>query len=244
MRALLDEISRSRTLRRKGEDGGQPERLAAIGNAVAYIAHEIRNRLATIGGFAHALERHPGEPDRVREEALIIFQSSSRLEQMLAEVMEFSKPQYARRSAHSLNDLVRETLPPLAGNAPPGVVVETALDPSTPAVIVDPGGVEQVIINLVRNAIEALDKGGRILVSTRRESNGALLVVEDNGPGIPAEIRERIFEPFFTTKKAGSGLGLSICRKIISEQGADISIASEPGKGARFSVTFRNTEEQ
>lgn len=244
MRALLDEISRSRTLQRKGEDEGQPERLAAIGNAVAYIAHEIRNRLATIGGFAHALERHPGEPDRVREEALIIFQSSSRLEQMLAEVMEFSKPQYARRSAHSLNDLVRETLPPLAGNAPPGVVVETALDPSTPAVIVDPGGVEQVIINLVRNAIEALDKGGRILVSTRRESGGALLVVEDNGPGIPAEIRERIFEPFFTTKKAGSGLGLSICRKIISEQGADISIASEPGKGARFSVIFRNTEEQ
>jgi signal transduction histidine kinase len=239
-RALLEEISRSRSKRSTGaENGDQLDRLAAVGNAVAFIAHEIRNRLMMIGGFARTIERHPDDPDRVQQEAGIIFQSSSRLEQMLAEVMEYSKPPRAPRSEQSLNDLVRGTVSSLADYAPPGVTIEVALDPSAPAVVMDSGAMEQVIINLVRNAVEAFEKGGTVKVSTSCAAGEAILVVEDDGPGIPAEIRGKVFEPFFTTKKSGSGLGLSICSKIVSEHGGEISISSEPGRGTAFRIVFK-----
>jgi signal transduction histidine kinase len=242
MQALLEETARSRAGRQRMENGeGQLDRLAAIGNAVAFIAHEIRNRLATIGGFAHAIERRPDDPGRVKDEAGIIFQSSSRLEQMLAEVMEYSKPPRASRSTHSLNDLVRETVAPFVEGAPAGVSVEIELDPTAQPVIMDPGAVEQLIINLVRNSMEALAEGGRVKVSTRTASDGTLLVVADTGPGIPPEMRDKIFEPFFTTKKAGCGLGLSICRTIVSDHGAELSVSSGAGEGTTFTVLFRHT---
>lgn len=241
MRTLLEEISRSRANHNKKEEvDGQLDRLAAVGNAVAFIAHEIRNRLTTIGGYARMIEGRPADPDRVQKQAGIIFQSTSRLEQMLAEVMEYSKPRRPVRTAHLLNDLVRETVAQLAASAPPGVALELALDPATPEIMMDPGAVEQVIINLVRNATEAVGEGGTVKVSTKPAAGGATLVVADNGPGIPEEVRGRIFEPFFTTKRTGSGLGLSICRKIVSEHGGEISVVSEPGAGTTFVVTFGN----
>jgi len=241
LRTLLEEISRARAGQNKKEQGdAQLDRLAAVGNAVAFIAHEIRNRLTTIGGYAHMIEGRPNEPDRVRRQAGIILQSSSRLEQMLAEVMEYSRPRERPRTPHSLNDLVNETAAHLAASVPAGMALELALDPATPEVVMDPGAIEQVIINLVRNAAEAAGEGGAVKVSTKPAAGGATLEVADNGPGIPAEVQSRIFEPFFTTKRTGSGLGLSICRKIVSDHGGEISVASEPGAGTTIVVTFRN----
>jgi signal transduction histidine kinase len=241
IRALLDEISRTRTAMNTVECGDeQLDRLAAVGNAVAFIAHEIRNRLATIGGYAHMIEGRPADADRVRRHAGIILQSSSRLEQMLAEVMEYSKPRERPRAAHSLNELVSDTVSQLAPSVPAGLALEVELDPATPEVLMDPAAIEQVVINLVRNGAEAAGEGGTVKVSTKPVQGGAALVVSDNGPGIPAEVQARIFEPFFTTKRTGSGLGLSICRKIVSEHGGDISVTSRPGAGATFVITLRN----
>jgi signal transduction histidine kinase len=241
MRTLLEEISRSRAGQGRKEQGdAQLDRLAAVGNAVAFIAHEIRNRLTTIGGYAHMIEGRPTDSDRVQRQAGIILQSASRLEQMLGEVMEYSRPRERPRTPHSLNDLVGETAAQLAASARAGVAIELALDPATPEVVMDPGAVEQVIINLVRNATEAMTGGGAVKVSTKPSPGGATLIVADNGPGIPEEVRNRIFEPFFTTKRTGSGLGLSICRKIVQEHGGEMSLTSEPGAGTTFVVTFRN----
>jgi signal transduction histidine kinase len=239
MQTLLEETARFREGRRKAEEGrGQIDRLAAIGNSVAFIAHEMRNRLATIGTYAKAIEKRPEDAARVTERAAIIYQSTSRLEQMLAEVMEFSKPSRAGRSAHSLNELVRDTVTPLVEDAPAGVTIEARLDPGAPEVIMDPGAVEQLIINLVRNSVEALAGPGRVTVSTKIDAEGTRLVVEDTGPGIPPELREKIFEPFYTTKRTGSGLGLSICRSIVSDHGGTLAVASAAGGGATITVTF------
>jgi signal transduction histidine kinase len=240
MRALLEEISRSRFDRRDREADGQVDRLAAVGNAVASIAHEIRNRLTLIGGFARTIERRPDDTGRVRSAASIILQSSSRIERMLTDVLEFSKPRHAPLCEHSLNDLVRETVDHLAEGVPSNVALSVELDPSTPSVIMDPDAVEQVIINLVRNSIEAVEAGGKVKVSTKPVSGGAVFVVEDDGPGIPDEIREKMFEPFFTTKKTGSGLGLSITRKIVYEHGGEISFSSQPNRGTVVTVILRN----
>ncbi len=242
LKELLEEISRTRSDRQAHPGGDEhTDRLAAVGNAVAYIAHEIRNRLAMVGGYARLIEKHPDDRETAAEGARIIFQSSSRLEQMLTEVMEFSRPMTGHRSAHSLNDLVRGTMATLVAGAPPGVTMNIEIDEDAPRVVVDPTALEQVVINLVRNACEALEHGGSITVSTKRSAAGALLIVSDDGPGIPEDIRGKIFEPFFTTKKSGNGLGLSICRKLVSENGGDLSLVSEPAGGATFVVTLRDT---
>ncbi len=229
------------TLKRTRQQLIDQTKLAAVGRAAAHIAHEIRNPLAAIGGFAHSAKSHADDPDRVRKNAGVIYEEVLRLERMLSEIMDFSRPSRAVPVTQPLNKVVERGMEMLAGQLAPNVDVTLELDPTVPAIPIDAGRTRQVLINLVRNAAEALrGDGGHVHIRTRAREReaGAELVVEDDGPGIPEDLRSRVFEPFFTTKKGGTGLGLAVCRQIVADHGARMRLESSEAGGARFVVEF------
>ena len=237
LRTLMGGLNEARSdLEKSRSELLHSERLAAIGNAVAHIAHEVKNPLMTIGGFAKLIEKKPQNIEKTKEFAGIILKESSRLERMLSEVMEFSKPVNSKREVQSLNKIVQEAMNTHGTQVPEGISLDLDLDPTTPDVLVDAGPMEQIILNLVRNSVEAMGSKGTISIKTRPHQGGSMLVVQDTGPGIPDDIREQVFEPFFTTKKKGNGLGLAICRQIVNEQGGMIHVDSAPGKGTTFVI--------
>jgi len=234
---LLTEIDQTRSdLEKSHQELQHSERLASIGNAVAHIAHEVRNHLTQIGGFAHSIESHPENQEHVCLGAQIIYQQARNLERMMNDVMEYSKPVRIEPIVQSLNGLVKETIDLVAPQMPEGVSLLVSLDPATPEVPFDSLRIEQVLINLLRNAVEAMKGGGTIRISTHPYEDGAALFIQDNGPGIPENIQQKIFEPFFTTKKKGNGIGLAVCQQIVSEHSGSITVESSTGNGATFKV--------
>jgi signal transduction histidine kinase len=228
------------TLKRTRQQLIDQTKLAAVGRLAAHVAHEIRNPLATIGGFAHSIRSHAEERDRVRDNAGIIYEEVHRLERMLSGIMDFSRPSRPVLVRQSLNSVVERAVGMLTEQFAPKVRITITLDPDTPEVAIDAGQTRQVLINVVRNAAESMtEAGGRVLVCTHpREDDGARLVIEDDGPGIPQDLKGRIFEPFFTTKKGGTGLGLAVCRQIVAEHGGRMGVESVEGHGARFLIEF------
>lgn len=213
-------------------------KLAAIGRVAAHIAHEIRNPLTTIGGFAHVITKRPEQSDSVRRNAETIVEEVRRLERMLSGIMDFSRPTRPVAREGDLNDTVSKAAEVLRGECEgKGIALETDLDPSLPRTSFDPEQMHQVITNLVRNAAESMSEGaGRVRISTRCSEPGVILAIEDDGPGIPEGLHARIFEPFFTTKRGGTGLGLAVCRQIVAEHGGALRVRSGPGRGTTFTV--------
>ncbi|MDR3640220.1 MAG: ATP-binding protein [Humidesulfovibrio sp.] len=211
----------------------QSERLASIGEMSTYIAHEIRNPLFAIGGFAHQLLRTVSEP-AAREKIEIIIEESKRLDSILKSILTFAKP-VAPGSGHAdLNQIVRDTME-LMGMACEGQGIETVLHLSEelPKIKADPELIKQCLINLVKNAVEAMPSGGTLNVRTGLGPAHVILEVEDSGTGIAPDIRDRVFSPFFSTKGRGSGLGLAMIKKILDDMGGTLELVSIPGEGTR-----------
>jgi signal transduction histidine kinase len=232
--------ARERELRAQGEALVRSERLAAIGRIAAQITHEIRNPLSSISLNAEELTerlRGSSEPGAV---ALCeaIGREVDRLATVTEEYLRYArlpKPQLVR---FDLNDSVRDLLDfvrPELQSA--GVELETKLMPALPDIVADPGQIRQLLLNLVRNAREAMPGGGALLVATRSAPDAGVLVeVRDGGPGIPPERLARIFDPFFTTKERGTGLGLALAQEIAQEHGGQLTCASVPGQGTTFTL--------
>jgi len=128
---------------------------------------------------------------------------------------------------------------PAAGQLPVSASpFDLDLDPDLPAVAKDPRLVRQAVLNVAVNAVQAMPRGGRITIRTRREPTAARVEIEDTGAGIPDEVRARIFEPFFTTKASGTGLGLAVVRRIVEGHGGTVAVRSTPGEGTVFSLRF------
>jgi signal transduction histidine kinase len=216
----------------------QSTRLAALGNTVAQVAHEIKNRLIVVGGFARSIEKKAGAVDMVQKKAVIIYQEVNKLEHMLKQITEFSKPMQLETEICSLNTLLEELLPKLSAAATQNIKLNTSLAPDLPPVSIDKELMEQVIINLVKNAMEAMGKEGNVYINTSTQDRGITLIIRDEGPGMTKDIQARIFEPFFTTKREGTGLGLAISRKIILDHGGELHCDSFPGKGTVFTITL------
>lgn len=214
------------------------EQLAAIGNTVAQVAHEIKNRLAIVGGFARAIEQRSHDRDSARDKARVIREEVAKLDRLLRQITDFSKPSRLQLEVRSLNEVVGRVVARLAEQASEGRRIEVDLNPATPLVHIDAERVEQVLVNLVRNALDAIPGSGTVTVRTRPLGEGSALMVEDDGPGIPEEVRGHIFEPFFTTKHKGTGLGLAICRKIIHDHGGIMRCDPSQGNGAAFTITL------
>lgn len=242
LRALMTEVSDARQgLERHQVEQERLSKLAAVGKTVAQVAHELRNRLTVLGGFASLIERRPNDASAVREHARVVCEQVKRLEHLLGDIMDFSKPLELETTACSLNAMVEHTVHRLIGHFGAGVRVKMELHPAPLEVVADAARLEQVILNLLRNAAEAaaeVNPCGAVTIRTGRQGESVVLVIEDTGPGITSEIRERIFEPFFTTKRKGTGLGLAICRQIVAKHGGTIRCESTPGNGTAFTVAL------
>ena len=209
------------------------ERLVALGKMAAGVAHEIRNPLSSIKGFATMLGasvRECGEGDKA---ARLLIEEVERLDRSITEMLNYSRPLPLRRAPVALDALLENSLDLIRPDAEEmGVEVRFAAA-DMPLVEVDEDRVKQVMLNLYLNALQAMESGGGVLdVGCRAVADGMVeIVVRDTGKGVPPEHLERVLEPYFTTKADGTGLGLALAYKIIDEHGGDIRIESEPGKG-------------
>jgi len=228
----------------------QSERLATVGRLAAHVAHEIRNPLTTVGGFARSILKAPEDGVRVRRAAGIIAEEVLRLEGILSEVMDFTRPARVMPRPVDVNELVSKCLALLEEEAAEsGIALEFLPGEGLSLCALDETQIHQVLLNLIRNAFEALldqqdrEAPARVVVSTRAVEDAVELDVLDNGPGLPPDLVEDIFEPFISGKVAGTGLGLAVGRKIMLDHGGDIRVSSEPGRGAVFTLTLPLAEE-
>lgn len=217
----------------------QNERLAALGQTVAEINHEIKNPLIMIGGFARQLLKKAAT-DKDQAKLAIIVDEVTRLEHLLAGLKELYKPPQLDLTEIFLNELLAEVVE-LAQSYSRGKGIDVRLVSSADVVVeVDREKIKQVLLNLVKNGIEATSPGGEVVVSSRVQDKRVEVEVTDTGEGIPEEIKKRIFLPFFTTKKQGTGLGLSISKRIIDDHpGCSFQLESEEGKGTVAIIGFR-----
>ena len=242
-----------RELERTQEELVVSERMAVIGEMSVHMAHEIRNPLATIGGFARSLLRK-FDPDRAQTAAAIIVEEVNRLENLLARTLSFTKPTPAQVAASDLNEIYRSALDLLEADlADLRVACREELDPVLPRVDLDAPQVKQVLINVLQNAVHAMPEGGELHAATRslaaapalageearsREGEWVEIEIRDTGKGIPEEHLKQIFSPFFTTKTHGTGLGLPICRKIVEDHTGYLAIESPPDGGTVVRIGF------
>ena len=219
------------------------DRLKMIGEVAAGTAHEIRNPLTAIKGFIQLLQRSLIEREMGRELDYIeiVLTELERVNALVGEFLLLSKPKKVELLSFRLGKLFEEMLPMLRNEAlMHNVALHYESRPDLPPVYADKEMLKQVFLNLGKNAIEAMEQGGSLIIRERRGRSGAGEVtvdVCDTGPGIPEERLERIFDPFFTTKEQGTGLGLSICQRIVHELGGRIGVKSGAG-GTVFSVTI------
>ena len=226
--------ARERELRAQGEALLRSERLAAIGRITAQITHEIRNPLSSISLNAEELgERAPA----ARELCDAIVREVDRLAAITEEYLRFARLPKPQMQRADLNEMVRELLefvrPELQAA---GVAVEQCLFPELPRAMADVAQLRQLLLNLVRNAREAMPGGGSLRVTTRGGGAWVDIEVRDSGPGIEPSRLQRIFDPFFTTKERGTGLGLSMAQEIAQEHGGRLTCESKPGAGTQFTL--------
>ena len=219
------------------------EKLAAVGTLTAGLSHEIRNPLNAaalqLSVLERRLERLPSETRGAFLEPLgLVKDEIRRLDHILEDFLQFARPRELMAHPVELVPLAARVLDLLETDAQRRAIRLERRLLAVPPVAGDEGRLRQVIMNLALNSIEAVGGPGRVSISTEPRGREVALTVEDSGPGIPLELRDRIFEPFFTTKASGSGLGLPIVNAIVTQHGGSISIADAPGGGARFVVTL------
>lgn len=244
LRALVDE--RTRALEQSHLELRRAERLASIGTLAAGVAHEINNPIGAILISAQYALASGDDPKRetIWQAALEESESQAmRCARIVKALLRFSAGSSAVKSPQDLNEIVRSALLAMRGGLQRDEFdrIETELSPEPLAVVADPIGIEQVVVNLVRNGLEASAAGaGVVRVATAGASEGPCLRIEDQGPGIHANDLPRIFDPFFSTREqtGGTGLGLSIVHGIVRDHGGSIDVVSEHGRGTRFSVQF------
>lgn len=235
------EVRRDVTLRTEMEKRlQQAEKLAAIGELSTYIAHEIRNPLFAIGGFANALLRAPELTEGARQKVRIILEESKRLDNILKSILNFARPTVANSSEVNVNAVVHETIQLMSiGSEERNIHVELHLSEPVARARGDGELLKQCLINLIKNALEAMPEGGTLGVLSGMNSHEVFISIKDTGIGIPPRDQEMIFNPFFTTKKnRGSGLGLAMTKKIIGDLGGSLHLASQVGQGTKVTISL------
>lgn len=236
----------NRNLRHAQEEARRAERLAALGQLSAGLAHEIRNPLGVIKGSAEILSQKLSGADALAKELSgYIYTEVNRLSALVSRFLDFARPSQLNVKRENLPDLLEKCLKSVADQgATAGIKIATEYAPSLPKVRIDSELCEQVFTNLISNACEAMSQGGQLTIRAQAGKTAGerayevAVEIEDTGPGIPEEIKEQVFNPFFTTKKSGVGLGLAIVSKIIDAHGGTVKLVNVPGQGACFRVTL------
>jgi two-component system nitrogen regulation sensor histidine kinase GlnL len=233
------------------EDLRRSDRLAMLGTLAAGLAHEIKNPLGGIKGAAQLLKREAGAGSSVRQYTDIIVREVDRVDHLIEQLLDLSRPVEFHMASLNIHELLDEVLLLERHSVEAGrVLVRKQFDPSLPLIRGDRAQLNQVFLNVVKNALQAIDGDGSLTITTRMETDfhireegkgrGKFIRVEvqDDGPGIPEEDLPYIFSPFFTTKERGTGLGLAICHRIITEHGGLIRVESREGEGAVFKISL------
>ena len=220
------------------------EKMYALGELSAGIAHEIRNPLFAVRNNLDYLERHFSQDREQQEIYEEIKYGLFRMSRVINAVLDYAKPHEMEFGTHQVGEVIEHTMALLKKQLQKEqVAVRTALDPGLPAIEMDFHRLEQVLVNLVTNARNALDgRPGEIVIGGSADNGQAVVTVRDNGPGIPKEDIKHIFDPFFTGSKNGTGLGLTIVRRIIEQHHGTITVGSSPGTGTVFTIRLPVTQ--
>jgi two-component system, NtrC family, sensor histidine kinase HydH len=225
---LKTEVSRKTEELKKSQDKlVQSERLAAVGSMASHVSHEIKNPLIAIGGLAGQLKRSTVLGEKEKGKLDLITNEISRLEKILVEVRDFSRPTTPAKIKSQLNPIIEDLIQlfnPLLNEQQ--IKINLLLDPDLPEFSFDPEQIRQVLINLTKNAIEAMPNGGMLTLVTGKVEDAVLIRVSDTGKGFDPLVRENLFRPFITTKKKGTGLGLAVSYKLIQDHNGDIQVES------------------
>jgi signal transduction histidine kinase len=222
------------------------DRLATIGELAAGVAHELNEPLGAVLGFAQLARKHADLPDPADQDIEKVESAALQAREIVRKLMVFARQTPPRKTRVNLNQLVEDGLYLLETRcAKSRIEVVRVLEEELPDVVADASQLQQVLVNLVVNAIQAMPDGGRLTIATHRSGSAAVLRVEDTGLGMTAEVRKRVFLPFFTTKdiNEGTGLGLAVAHGIVSAHGGKIGVESRPGQGSCFEVEISVDEE-
>ncbi len=234
-------------VRRLQQEVERTKRLASLGSLAAGVAHEIRNPLSSVKGFATYFREKLKDSPQDRDTATTMIQEVERLDRVIGQLLEFARPSTLKIKPVRVTDLIRHSLKLIEGDArTKGVEVKADLPANLPQALMDADRMNQVLLNLYLNAIQAMDGGGVLQVTVSRDDSRKLttITVSDNGRGIEAADQERIFDPYFTTKSDGTGLGLAIVHKILDAHGGSIKVRSQKGAGTTVTMTLPDCEEE
>ena len=239
---LIHDVTRIRQL----EDRLQRRnRLEAMGQMVGSIAHEIRNPLGSVELFASMLRKDLRDQPQLRSYAEHISMAVQSMDQLLSNLLVYTRPDCSRLGWHDTEVLIREVLTLASHAIPPDTVdVRCQVHPLVPQLWCDGPKMKQVLLNLVLNAVQAMPKGGTLTLTACpsppeiQEVPAVHITVSDTGTGIPAELQSRVFDPFFTTKDQGTGLGLAIVHALVEAHHGRIDVESRPGHGTSFVITL------
>ncbi|MFQ5835984.1 MAG: sensor histidine kinase, partial [bacterium] len=216
----------------------QSEKLAALGKLSAGIAHEIRNPLTSIKVLIHSLAKKITDTETKEKDIKVVEDEIERVNQIINRFLDFARPKQPQFSLVDINQILEETINLVSGEVKEqNVVLEKELS-SLPCIQADGEQMKQVFLNLFLNAIRAMPEGGKLRIKTDLKGQCAWIEIQDEGTGIPEEIKDKLFEPFFTTKEEGIGLGLSIVKRIIDDHKGSTEVKNLHPKGTVFTISL------
>jgi signal transduction histidine kinase/CheY-like chemotaxis protein len=225
-----------RALHEAQEELVRKEKLAMLGQLAGGVGHELRNPLGVIKNSVYYLNMILPPDEKVQKHLRILDREVANSDRIVTDLLDFARVKIPVREGAHLGTIVRAALERLP--LPESVTVQLELSESMPAVLVDAQQVEQILLNFLQNAVQAMPDGGRVTVSTGEDRETAFAAVEDTGVGVPPENLAKIFQPLFTTKAKGIGLGLALVRDLAGANGGRITLESTVGQGSRFAVHF------
>jgi len=230
---------RDNEINRLRREVAEAEHLAALGRLAGSVAHEVRNPLSAVRGLVQYLAKGEEPGSKKAEYAAAAVEEVDRLERVVSGLLEYTRPREPRRVALDLEESLRGVMNLMSDDPRAfGVELDLSVEPGLAQVSADPDQMRQVLVNLLVNALEALNGRGHLFISARTVGDGVEVEVRDDGPGLPEGDPEQVFDPFFSTRERGTGLGLAIARRIMRAHGGDLNAGGSPEGGARFVMSL------
>ncbi len=240
----IENARRTERLTQLEESVRQSEKFSLLGTLAAEIAHEIRNPITIINLLMHSIQENAGHTDQTREDLRIVTEKLDRINHIVEQTLDLAKTKESNFAKEDINRLVEELLLFLNHRLDKmGIKVVHKLDQKIPAIDMDRGQIQQVLLNLMVNALEAMEPEGELIIRTRLGKDRKIgpcvrFSIQDSGKGIPADIQKKLFDPFYTTRENGTGLGLFISNKLVKRHNGTIKVKSKVGEGSSFTVTL------